>query len=49
MQRSAANFKTILQECKRRKKIFVWHGLSESFRQGATMFDNQIPRVSWNQ
>ena len=44
--------KAILQECKRRKKICEWHGLiilSESFRQGATQLDNQIPRVNWVQ
>jgi len=41
--------KTILQECKRRKRIYVWHGLSESFRQGATQLDNQIRRVNWDQ
>ena len=44
--------KAILQECKRRKKICEWHGLiilSESFRQGATQLDNQIPRVNWDQ
>jgi len=27
--------KTILEECKRREKIWLWRGLSESFRQGA--------------
>ena len=31
------------------KRICVWHGLSESFRQGATQLDNQIPRVNWDQ
>jgi len=41
--------KIILQECKCRKKICVWHGLSESFRQGATQLVNQIPKVNWNE
>jgi len=41
--------KAILQECKRKKKICVWHGLSASFRQGATQLGNQIPRVNWDQ
>jgi len=42
--------KAILQECKRRKKIVYGVDLlSESFQQGATPLDNQIPRVSLDQ
>jgi len=32
-----------------KKIVYGMDWLSESFRQGATQLDNQIPRVNWDQ
>jgi len=39
--------KAILQEYKRKKKVYIMGCLSERFGHVATQLDNKIPRVNW--